>query len=72
MLDLGAELLSNLAPVTPVNQWPGYDWLCGSLALEGGRQIFLKRAVFMFGEGSSMSWSESPAHVLLTKALRTS
>lgn len=54
------ETLSNLAVVTPVNQWPGNNWECGSLALKRGQQIFLKRAdLFVFGEKSSINWNES-------------
>lgn len=45
MLDLITEMLSNLALVTLVNQWPGYNRQCGSLALmKRGRQVFLNRA----------------------------
>lgn len=36
--------LSNLAMVAPINQWPGYNRRCGSLALKRGQQISLKGA----------------------------
>lgn len=66
------EMLSNLAVVTPVNQWPGNNRECGSLALKRGRQIFLKRAdLFIFGEKSSINWNESRDRALLTKVGRT-
>lgn len=36
--------LSNLAMVTPINQWLGCNRRCGSLALKRGQQISLKGA----------------------------